>query len=348
MSEPLFDVYDIWAPDSVYTNHRIPGIIVTSEGTLLIYCEARRSLSDWAMMDILLQRSVDGGKSFSDPYLLAVGTDHHPTVNNPVMVEDRNGRIHFLYCEDYTVSGGRVLHRCSDDDGITWSAPEDISRFTLPDRHNAFALGPGHGIISPDGTILIPVWMVPKYFLAPERSHSPSVISVLYSRDNGTTWAIGDILESAPDVITPNETVAAVTSDNRVYLNIRHLGFCRAKAYSENGYSDWRQYGPDYGLPDPRCFGSVASYNDGEHPYSILFVNCNSKTERKNVTVRMSEDDGSTYKYSRVIDIDRGGYSDIAVDCGKGLIYVLYENKGGETDHLAVFNYEWIKAGKNN
>ena len=342
MNEPLFHRYDVWRPTEKYTNHRIPGIIVTSKGTVLIYCEARRSLSDWALMDIILQRSQDNGETFSPPVELAKGSEEHNTVNNPVMLEDRNGRIHFLYCEDYSVCGGRILTRYSDDDGITWSAPIDISDFSMPFYHNVFAFGPGHGITAKDGTLIVPVWMVPKYYEAPVRSHFPSVLSTFYSKDNGETWAIGEILKTRSDVINPNETVAALTSDGNVYLNIRNAGFNRARAYSANGYSGWTQFMPDYNLPDPICFGSVASYNDGEKPYSIIFVNCDSKTERKNVTVRISTDDGHTYPVSRVIDKDRGGYSDIAVDNERKLIYVIYEDKGGTTDYLAVFNYEWV------
>ena len=119
MNTPYFELINIWCPDEKYTNHRIPGMLVTSRGTLLVYCEARRSKSDWALMDILLKRSEDHGKTFSLPFKLAEGNELHNTVNNPVMMEDKNGRIHFLYCEDYTINGGRALRRYSDDDGLT-------------------------------------------------------------------------------------------------------------------------------------------------------------------------------------------------------------------------------------
>ena len=67
MNKPYFEILDLWGPDEEYTNHRIPGMLVTDRGTLLVYCEARKSGSDWAMMDILLQRSQDQGKTFSAP-----------------------------------------------------------------------------------------------------------------------------------------------------------------------------------------------------------------------------------------------------------------------------------------
>lgn len=342
MKKSFFSLKDVWQSDSDYSNHRIPGIIVTKSGAVLIYCEARRTASDWAMMDILLQRSVDGGKSFGEPIILAKGTDEHKTVNNPVMVQDSRGRIHFLYCEDYTINGGRVLHRYSDDDGITWSKPVDITDSAMPEYHNAFALGPGHGIVANDGTLIIPVWMVPKINEAPLDAHSPSVVSTLYSRDNGDTWSLGGIISDVDGVKNPNETVGALTSDGKVYLNMRMHGKCRAVAYSDNGYSGWRDYRADENLPDPQCFGSVSSYDDGEHPYTLLFVNCDSTDKRENITVRLSTDGGKTYPISRTIDLERGGYVDIAVDNNEKRIYALYEDKFGITDHLAIFNYEWI------
>ena len=91
---------ELWRPDDTYANHRIPGMLVTDRGTLIVYCEARREASDWALMDILMQRSTDHGVTFSAKTVMAAGTQQHPTVNNPVMMQDQNGRIHFRYCAD--------------------------------------------------------------------------------------------------------------------------------------------------------------------------------------------------------------------------------------------------------
>ncbi len=346
MSKQAYRTLELWSPDEKYQRHRIPGMIVTDKGTLLVYCEARTydkcKHNDWALMDILLWRSEDHGKTFSQPIALACGNEKHRTVNNPVMVQDKNGRIHFLYCEDYSINGGRVLRRYSDDDGLTWSEPIDITEYTAQNYRNAFALGPGHGILAKDNVIIIPVWMVPKHYQSHIMSHTPSVISTLYSKDNGETWVMGEILDTCHDVISPNETEAALTSDGRVYLTIRHLAFYRSKAYSETGYSDWKEYGPEYALSDPQCFGSVVAYNDGEHPYTLIYAGCASKTARENVTVFASADDGKSFPVSRVIDPKRGGYTELAVDPKAKLIYVLYENDFGMTDHLAVFDYEWM------
>ena len=185
----MFEQRELWVADATYEKHRIPGMLVTCKGTLLAYNEARRTAEDWAMMDILLQRSTDGGATFSAPVALANGTEQHPTTNNPVMMQDRTGRLHFLYCEDYGTNGGRVLQRTSDDDGITWSAPRDITRFTAPAERTCFALGPGHGICTDSGMLLVPVWLVPALYGTPTRKHGPSVVTTLTSTDNGESWA---------------------------------------------------------------------------------------------------------------------------------------------------------------
>ena len=347
MNKPFFKTKALWGKNESYSNHRIPGMIVTNRGTLIAYCEARQSESDWALMDIIMQRSTDHGETFSAPYILAKGMEEKPTVNNPVMIQDKNGRIHFFYCENYTIMGGRALRRYSDDDGVTWSEAIDVTESTNPDFHNAFAFGPGHGTLSESGAIIIPIWMVPKSYNAPLTSHAPSVVSTFYSYD-GENWHLGEILESLSDITNPNETSSTLTSDGEIYFNIRFQGSCRAHAYSKSGHSDWTNYSQNPDLPDPQCYGSVTAYDDKEHPYTLLFTNCNSKSERTNVTVYASYDDGRTYPVSRLIDQSRGGYSEIAVDNSKKLIYLLYEENFGQTDHLAIFNYEWLTDTNNN
>lgn len=339
-----FEIKDIWKSDEQYARHRIPGMIVTSSGTLLIYNEARTGADDWSLMDIFVQRSIDGGESFGEPIVLAKGNPQYMTVNNPVMMQDKNGRIHFLYCENYSINGGRVLRRYSDDDGITWSNIIDITAATMPEGRNAFALGPGHGICTPSGDLVVPIWMVPKKYESPVKSHMPSQISSLYSKDNGETWHMGYVFPVSEFLFSPNETEMCVLSDGSIYLNCRLSGGLsyRGRAYSPTGYSDWHDFEPDMVLHDPSCFGSVASWNKyGDQPL-VLFANCASKTGRNHVTVKGSIDGGQTWKYSKLIDEKRGGYVELAVDESRGNIYVLYEDLFGTTCHLAIFNIAWL------
>ena len=332
----------LWAPDDTYTNHRIPGIVVSSRGTVLVYNEARRSAGDWALMDIFLQRSTDGGEHFGAPIYLARGDEAFPTVNNPVIMEDDAGRLHLLYCRDYTVNGGGAWHRFSDDDGLSWSEPREITSATCPEAHNAFAFGPGHGIRTADGTLLVPIWMVLREAGVELRKHVPSVLHTFYSRDRGETWQLGARIEATETVVSPNETVAAEREDGSILLTIRSMATHRAKVNSPDGTADWTVPALDEALPDPKCFGSMIRYRNLGGRYALLHVNCACETARRNVVLRASFDGGETWPLSRTIDADRGGYCDIAADEARGVIYVLYEEKYGEDVYLARLTPEWL------
>ena len=105
-----------------YTLYRIPGIVVTPKNTILAYCEARKFRNaDRGEIEILMRRSTDGGETFSPPFQVAhlgprlprnpvlppgkegkdMGGPDEQTVNNPVAIATRSGRIHLLYCVEY-------------------------------------------------------------------------------------------------------------------------------------------------------------------------------------------------------------------------------------------------------
>jgi len=139
---------------------RIPGIVVTAKGTALAYCEARHdSRSDWGEIEVHLRRSTDGGRTWSKARKIAhmgeraegdprkkAGGEHEQTVNNPVAIVDRNGSVHFLYELNYA----RCFSMRSDDDGLTWTKPVEITAafegFRKTCDWKVIATGPGHGI----------------------------------------------------------------------------------------------------------------------------------------------------------------------------------------------------------
>ena len=295
-------------------------------------------------MDIYVQRSEDGGESFGDPIYIACGDEQYKTVNNPVMLEDGQGTLHMLYLRDYSINGGGAWQRTSVDDGLTWSEPKDITGFTRPELHNAFAFGPGHGIRTKSGMLTVPVWLVPKSANVPVSEHWPSVTSTFCSKDNGKTWFLGEIIESVggclyPGVVYPNESVAAETSDGRIIMSVRSFNRYRSLTYSQSGYDGWSRLEARKDLPDPCCFGSIAKYDGLNGKYALISVNCADEHDRINVTLRISYDDGRTWNVKRTVDAERGGYCDIATDEKNGNIYVLYEDKGGSVGvYLAKIN----------
>src|SRR5258706_6717420 len=139
-AEPLLTKSDVFiAGTDGYAFYRIPGLVVTSKGTVLAYCEARRSSSDWSAIDIMIRRSTDGGKTWGpaqkiadvpgpkqkNPLILAKAAlnTNDITYNNPVAIADHDGTVHFLFCLEYM----RCFYQRSGDDGVTWSKPREIT-----------------------------------------------------------------------------------------------------------------------------------------------------------------------------------------------------------------------------
>lgn len=361
--------------DQGYAMFRIPGLTVTPKGALLAYAEGRKSSSsDWADIDIVVRRSEDGGATWSD--LKAIGKlaatpaqnpaaarlgrpASHITYNNPVAFADRKkGLVHFIYCVEYM----RAFYLRSDDDGRTFSAPVEITstfdQFQKDYAWKVFATGPGHGIQLRNGRLLVPVWLS----TSETNPHKPSVAATIYSDDHGKTWKRGDIaVPSQGEVVDPSETVAVQLASGRVMLNARTISprHRRVVLTSKDGATKWSAPRFQQELVEPICFGSLVRHSGKK----LLFVNPDNllkaglegapgqSRDRRNLTIRLSEDDGETWKTQRVIDPGWTAYADLNTS-PDGAIYVLYER--GEPDParlriasltLVRFPLAWVRAG---
>ena len=358
----------LWsAGDQGYELFRIPGIVVSKRGTILAYTNARRTIAqgDWGDSDIMLRRSADGGKTYQRSQHIA--GDGHGVTDNPVAIAAQtDGKIHFLYQHDYA----RVFYMVSSDEGQTFSPAVDITG-ALEDLRSDFpwtvvALGPGHAIQMTTGRLLVPVWLAAgKVHPDGTRAHAPSAITTLYSDDNGKTWHHGDLIARAtPELINPNENQDIQLSDGSIMANIR-TGDSRDRrlvAFSPDGIHAWTRPTYDEHLYDPICDAGIVRYSakpkDAEN--IILFTNPDSedtpapgggtKGLRRNITVRVSTDEGKTWPVKRVLEPGVAGYSDIAVGRDK-TIFDIYETPLGTNnkEHSVVitrFKLEWVTHGQ--
>jgi len=342
-----------------YETYRIPGIVVTARGTVLAYGVGRRYIKDgdWSDSDILLRRSLDGGKSW-EPSQHVAG-DSHGVTDNPVAIGDRErGLVHLLYQHDYA----RVFYMRSTDDGASFTKPVDITS-ALEGMRSQFnwtvvALGPGHAIQLRSGRLLVPVWMAAgTTTVNGRRKHAPSAITTLYSDDEGKTWQHGELIAAdAPAMVNPNEMQLVQLDNGSVMANIRtgDKARLRAVAISPDGISRWAKPRFDQHLYDPICEAGIVRYDR----HRILFTNPDSQSLpgsaksshglRRNLTLKMSEDEGQTWPVSRLLHEGSAGYSDVAVAPDK-TIYAIYEgvlDPGGKGNSISVlrFNMAWIKA----
>ena len=66
MADPKLEQSNLWvAGKDGYHTYRIPSLIVTTRGTVLTFCEARKnSGSDHGDIDLAMRRSNDGGRTW--------------------------------------------------------------------------------------------------------------------------------------------------------------------------------------------------------------------------------------------------------------------------------------------
>jgi sialidase-1 len=353
--------------------YRIPGIVVTAKGSVLAYCEARKfTVADRGEIEIHLRRSTDGGKTWSpakqvahlgprlsrNPHMPAdkkkknMGGPNEQTVNNPVAIAARDGSVHLLYCVEYM----RCFHIRSDDDGVTWSPPVEITstfdRFRPELDWQAIATGPGHAVQLRSGRLVAPFWMA-TYDTKPKLRKA---VGVIYSDDNGATWLRGDIaLRNAgePNIAETPDGQAIVTARNSDSRNRRMV------AFSRDGATGWTTPRFPDELLEPGCMAGLVSHPGTieEKKPMLLFSNPNTTKrahrDRANLTVKASYDGGKTWPVARLLQPGPAAYSDLAV-LPDGSILCFYESgdpvsprKSGRDWaysflKLAHFNLQWL------
>lgn len=314
--------------------YRIPAIVQTKNGTILAFAEARHnSGSDTGDIDLVLKRSTDGGMTWEP--IITVWDDAENVCGNPSPVVDREtGRIILLSTwnngkdpekkihSKESMDTRRVFCIYSDDDGLTWSKPKEITRSTKKSKWTWYATGPCHAIQLTSGRIVVPC----DHGNFIDRKTSVSASHVFYSDNGGKSWKLGGILEAG------NESTVVELADGSVMLNMRtersgreEHGYGRLVAIShDQGKSFGKPY-YDNGLIEPVCNASIINYNtDGKPTEKLLFSNPESKNKRKNMTLRMSRDSGQYWE--RVCTLTEGpaAYSDLVV-FNNGDVGILYE-----------------------
>lgn len=321
-------------------SYRIPSLISTGKGSLLAFAEARRqSAADAGDIDLVMRRSTDGGKTWSEPTV--VWDDGANTCGNPCpVVDESTGTVWLLGTwnlgadhEPAIIAGKskdtrRVFVMHSKDDGLSWSQPHEITRDVKKPEWTWYATGPGAGIRLSRGPhagrLVIPCDHIEagtkRYF-----SH------VIYSDDHGQSWKTGG--SSPRDRV--NECEVAELSDGRLVLNMRNYDptqRARQICVSDDGGLTWRDQKHDPTLIEPICQASIRrlSWPTAGKPGVLLFSNPADAKARRNLTVRASLDDGATWPRSLVIDPDGAAYSCLA-RLDDDSFALLYETAGYKT-----------------
>lgn len=340
---PTFDRTEVWVGGrDGYHTYRIPVLTIAKDGTILAFCEGRKnSASDYGKLDLLLKRSRDNGRTWSEQMVVhEEGGDAEITIGNPCPIVDRKGVVHLLF----TRNNQRMFYTRSTDHGATWAKPKEYTEILkgLDYPMARIATGPVHGIQLKTGRLVVPIWVCDRTHAERNKdvTNSRYCSGVIYCDDDGVTWKTGRLVR--PDISQLNECTVIERKDGSLLLNMRaHGGGFRALSESTDGGETWSPPVFDRNLVCPTCQASIQRLA----PDEMIFTNPAS-AKRDHLTIRLSRDEGKTWPVSRIIDEGHSGYSDLAVTAD-GEILCLYE-RGEKTYNqkiaIARFNRAWILA----
>ncbi len=329
-----------------YPIYRIPAMVRAANGDLLVFCEARQG-GDASEIDLVMKRSTDGGVSWgslkvvqeSDDFIPLLGENPPPaTVGNPAPVVDlidprHPGRIWL----PFTLENDRVFVIHSDDHGATWSERREITAEVKLPEWGWYATGPVHAIqitMGPHrGRLVIPCDHRKGDDGADRGDNGAQVV---LSDDHGKTWRLGAIDATYEDGLNANETTVVELADGTLYFNTRDQNGdapgTRGETWSRDGGDTfesrdpaWAAFRPVTGALDtPVVQGALWRLNDGRLVFSGPDDNGPSGKGRSDLRLRISDDEGATWRDGPLVHIGPAAYSDL-VDLGDG-IGVIFEN----------------------
>ncbi|MBN8700239.1 MAG: exo-alpha-sialidase [Chitinophagales bacterium] len=236
----------------------------------------------------------------------------------------------------------QVWYKTSTDGGHTWTEPTDITlqvhRPNYPQANAAYdfkedwrtyANTPGHAMQFKSGKYKGRIYVAANHSAGgPQKQAEDYDAHGFYTDDHGKTFHLGASL----NIPGSNESMATELSDGKLMFNSRNQkGDIRARivCISSNGGQTWDTTYFDKNLPDPVCQASILTIGKKKMKNILAFCNAADEKRRDNLTLRISFDEGISWKKSFMIynnsnQRDAAAYSDI-VKVAKKEIGVLYE-----------------------
>lgn len=350
------------AGDDGSASFRIPGLVTSNKGTLLGVYDVRynNSADLQEYVEIGLSRSIDGGQTWEKMRIpMAFGEfEGLPKAQNGVgdpaiLVDKKTGTIWIVAAWTHGMGNARswfnsqqgmdIHHTAqlvmvkSDDDGLTWSEPINITDQVKDPSWFFLLQGPGRGISMEDGTLVFA-----SQYIGSDRIPNAGII---YSKDHGKTWEISSLART-----NTTEAQVAELKSGELMLNMRdNRGGSRAVATTKDMGKTWTEHSSSRSaLQEPVCMASLISVKAKDNVMGkdiLLFSNPDDIKYRRNITIKASLDGGVTWLSENQLLLDSGdnwGYSCLTM-IDKETVGILYESSAAHMTFQAVKLKDIIK-----
>ncbi|MED6241962.1 hypothetical protein ATANTOWER_030955 [Ataeniobius toweri] len=362
--------------------YRIPAVFYDQEKKVLLAFAEKRTTSNDASAEVLVMKT---GMLIKDE------TTHEIRVTwsvakyvvekvhlggyrpmNPCPVYEKTTKTLFLFfiCVEGNVSEpwqrfwginkARLCYITTRDGGGTWSSVTDLTKnFPEMKQWATFAVGPGHGLQTESGRLIVPAYAYGSRF--------PSCICIscffavsralcFYSDDNGVTWQVGNMLDDKSVECEMAEVLDGKGS-RYLYCNARNEGGYRVEAVSDNRGEDFITLPSAEKLVETSrgCQGSVVSFpaQPGvagliQEPKWLLYSHPTSQYKRVDLGVYLNKSplDPSGWSNPWIINEGPSGYSDLAY-LDDGWFACLMEcGEASEIEQIACNVFSYSQASK--
>ncbi len=340
-----------------YPVYRIPALTRTNAGTLIAAYDGRPTDADVpSNIALVVRRSADGGATWSERQVVRYEPGVRGYGDPSLLVDRTTGRIFLFHVASVNQGFARsavgndeddpnVLqmdYSYSDDDGRSWRH-ERITREAKNPAWGGLFASSGEGIQIRRGAYA--ARLLQQYAI---RHEGGIWAASLYSDDHGKTWRFGTLVGPGMD---ENKTVEL--SDGTILLNSRAPGGFRKVARSTDGGITYTGLRQETALVDPTNNASIVRFDLDAPPGSpaarqLLFSNTEHPSRRRNLTVKMSCDDGETWPVRRTVEAGPSAYSTLT-PLGGGRFGLLYEaaDESGRVVAIrfVVLDRAWLGAG---
>ncbi len=346
-----------WTASHINTKYyRIPTIINTADGGILALTDDRYSNTNDLgshKIDVVARKSMDGGITWGEPVTIAAGdgsSDAGYGYGDPAIVCTKSGKLICLMASGKNGFSSGMLHMGyseSTDNGATWSAVKDI--YSDINKNGAALTSvfttAGKGVTFSNGRVA---------FAMNGKTSSGTNEYVLYSDDEGTTWALTPAAFTGAD-----ESKLEIMNDNSLLVSVRRGGYnsMSNRGYnrttgdaSEDGINNWSTQGV-WGneMNANGCNADILYYHratEGGRDMLLHTLTKSYSTYRKDLRLYASFDQGVTWKEVFQIQPGYAAYSSMQKLANGDLAIIFEDGSIGNQDKMDCYAINYLVLSK--